>query len=243
MNAPAGTLSIVVPAFNEEHRLPETLARLTEYLVSTPWQWEVRVVDDGSTDDTAAVVTACSSRMPGIVLQRAPHRGKGAAVKAGLLASRAQYRFMCDADLSMPVHELARFLPPHADADVVIGSREGATARRIGEPLRRHAAGRVFNAIVRTLLRLDIADTQCGFKLFTGRAAERILPHVRVEGWAFDLEALVVARAAGLRVVELPIEWHYRERSQVSLVRDSVAMLGEAVRIRAREARGVYGEA
>jgi dolichyl-phosphate beta-glucosyltransferase len=240
--ASAPLLSIVVPAYNEERRLDSTLASLTTYLGSQPWDWEVRVVDDGSVDGTCAVVEASARTTPRIVLQREPHRGKGGAVKAGLLAAHGDFRFICDADLSMPVSELPRFLPPQLEHfDVAIGSREGFGARRIGEPLVRHLAGRLFNFAVQRLSVSGIEDTQCGFKMFTAAAVEAIFPLVQVDGWAFDIEVLSIARARGLRIVEVPIEWHYRRASQVSLLRDGVGMFRELIRIGARARRGAYG--
>lgn len=235
-------LSIVIPAFNEEARLGATLADVAEFLRGQPWDWEIRVVDDGSSDGTAAVVEAMARGEPRVVLQREPHRGKGGAVTAGLLAAHGDYRFICDADLSMPVRELPRFLPPRLTGfDVAIGSREGQGARRVGEPLVRHLAGRVFNYAVQRLMVPGLDDTQCGFKMFTAHAVERIFPLVTIDGWAFDIEVLFIARAHGLRIVEVPIEWHYRRASQVSLVRDGVAMITELLRIRARAWRGAYG--
>jgi dolichyl-phosphate beta-glucosyltransferase len=235
------SLSVVIPAYNEEARLGSTLSELQTYLQGTSWDWEVRVVDDGSADRTCAVVEEQTAKDTRIVLQREPHRGKGGAVRAGLLAARRAYRFICDADLSMPVAELARFLPPRlTDFDVAIGSREGHGARRIGEPLVRHLAGRAFNRVVQGLMVPGIDDTQCGFKMFTGRAAEAIFPHVTIDGWAFDIEVLHIARARGLRIVEVPIEWHYRRESQLSLVRDGIGMFRELLRIRGRARRGEY---
>ncbi|MEO7270681.1 MAG: dolichyl-phosphate beta-glucosyltransferase [Vicinamibacterales bacterium] len=232
------TLSVVVPAFNEQARLGATLVELCAYLRRQPWDWEIRVVDDGSTDATREVAAGHAAGEPRLVLQTEPHRGKGGAVKAGLLASRCAYRFICDADLSMPVGELPRFLPPVlTDFDVAIGSREGHQARRIGEPMIRHVAGRVFNFGVQRLMVPGINDTQCGFKMFTAAAVEAIFPHVQVDGWAFDIEALYLARRRGLRIVEVPIEWHYRRESRLSLVRDGAGMLGELLAIRARARR------
>ncbi len=248
------TLAVVIPAYNEQERIGRTVQVLAEYLGGLDLTWEIRVVDDGSLDDTARVVeetvrqaarsrsavASGSSRAP-IVLQREPHRGKGGAVKAGMLAAYAEWRFLCDADLSMPVDELARFLPPLLnDFDVAIGSREGKGARRVGEPLVRHLMGRVFNKTVQALVLPGIEDTQCGFKMFTARAADAIFPRVTVEGWAFDIEVLYAARALGLRVVEVPIEWHYHPESRVSMIRDSLGMLREVLRIRARVRRGEY---
>jgi dolichyl-phosphate beta-glucosyltransferase len=236
------SVAVVVPAFNEEHRLGATIAELADYLHDRGWDWEIRVVDDGSTDRTCGVVDACTSGEPRIVLQREPHRGKGGAVKAGLLRARGAFRFICDADLSMPVTELARFLPPVLPRfDVAIGSREGHGARRIGEPLTRHLAGRIFNYSVQRLMVPGINDTQCGFKMFTAAAVEAIFPLVRVDGWAFDIEVLYLARVKGLHIVEVPIEWHYRRESRLSLVRDGAGMLRELLAIRARARRGSYG--
>lgn len=235
------SVSIVIPAFNEAARLPGSLQEIRDYLRATPWDWEVRVVDDGSVDATADVVERASRAEPRFVLQREPHRGKGAAVKAGLLAARAEFRFICDADLSMPIRELARFLPPLlVGADVAIGTREGTGARRVGEPIRRHLVGRLFNYFVQTALLPGLNDTQCGFKLFVAAAVERVFPHVSVDGWSFDIEALYVARASGLRIVEVPIEWHYRRESRLSVARDGIGMVRELLHIRRRAKAGAY---
>jgi glycosyltransferase involved in cell wall biosynthesis len=236
------TLSVVIPAYNEERRLGATLTTVAAYLASQPWPWEIRVVDDGSRDRTAAIVEELSARDHRIVVQREPHRGKGGAVKAGVLAARGDYRFICDADLSMPIAELGRFLPPLlCDYDVAIGSREGVAARRVGEPMYRHLMGRMFNLGVRWLALPGIQDSQCGFKMFTGEAVQTIFPHVTVDGWAFDVEVLTIARQRRLRIVEVPIEWHYRRESQISMLRDGFAMLRELLQIRARAIRGFYG--
>jgi dolichyl-phosphate beta-glucosyltransferase len=233
------SLSIVIPAFNEERRIAGTLEQLDTFLRTQPWQWEIRVVDDGSRDGTAALVESFARANPRIVLQREPHRGKGGAVKAGMLASQAAYRFLCDADLSMPARELPRFLPPiAAEADISIGSRESAGARRVGEPWRRHITGRVFNWAIQAIAIRGIADTQCGFKMFTGRAADAVFANVTLDGWAFDVEALAIARAIGLTIVEVPIEWHHRPESQVSVRRDAWRMLADVWKVRARRRRG-----
>ena len=241
MTAAPADVSVVIPAFNEATRIGVTLGELERFLGAQSWGWEVRVVDDGSSDATASIVEDYQRRQPKIVLQREPHRGKGGAVRAGLLAASARFRFICDADLSMPVAELPRFLPPQlTDFDVAIGSREGAGARRVGEPAIRHIAGRIFNYAVQQLSVPGINDTQCGFKMFTAEAADAIFPHVSVDGWAFDIEVLTIARARGFRIVEVPIEWHYRRQSQLNLVRDGVGMLRELLRIRGKGRRGEY---
>jgi dolichyl-phosphate beta-glucosyltransferase len=236
----APTLSVIIPAYNEERGVRGTLRLLSAYLAAREWQWEVRVVDDGSTDGTRQIVEEFSRSEPRVVLQAEPHRGKGGAVRAGMLASRAAYRFMCDADLSMPVREIDRFMPPAFDTDVAIGSREGIGARRVGEPLFRHVAGRVFNSLVRFSTIRDIQDTQCGFKMFSAAAAETIFPRVTVEGWAFDIEVLYLARLHKLRVREIPIEWHFRADSRLRMGRDSITMLREVMRVRRRARRGDY---
>ncbi|HEV3484685.1 MAG TPA: dolichyl-phosphate beta-glucosyltransferase [Vicinamibacterales bacterium] len=233
-------LSIVIPAYNEETRLPATLEELRGFLAGSPWTWEIRIVDDGSRDRTADVASDAARSEPRIVVQREPHRGKGGAVKAGMLTAPGAYRFLCDADLSMPVFELPRFLPPKMTDDIAIGTREGLGARRVGEPLVRHLAGRAFNLLVQSLAVSGIEDTQCGFKMFTARAAEVIFPRVSVDGWAFDIEVLWIARERGFTVAQIPIEWHYHRESRLDLVRDGLGMLKDVLRIRARARRGEY---
>lgn len=238
--APANpSVSIVVPAFNEARRITATLESLCAHLRGTSWDWDVRVVDDGSADDTRRLVAAVAAVEPRVVIQAEPHRGKGGAVKAGLCAARGAYRFMCDADLSMPLHQLSRFLPGgDAGADVVIATREGLHAARVGEPAHRHLVGRGFNFAVQRLLLPGINDSQCGFKMFSAAAVEAIFPKVSVDGWAFDLEVLAIARAEGLRIVEVPIEWHYRADSHVRIARDAAGMFRDLLKVRRRARLG-----
>jgi dolichyl-phosphate beta-glucosyltransferase len=234
-------LAVVIPAFNEASLISTSLEQLAAFLQRWDWTWEICVVDDGSLDGTRGAVAAFSRTEPRVRLQAEPHRGKGGAVRAGMLGTDAAFRFLCDADLSMPVHELARFLPPAVDGyDVVIGSREGSGARRVGEPWRRHLAGRLFNAAVRWMALPGIHDTQCGFKLFTARAADAIFPLVTIEGWAFDIEVLAIARRQGLRILQVPIEWHYREASRLRLLPDGARMLRDLRAIRAATRGGAH---
>jgi glycosyltransferase involved in cell wall biosynthesis len=234
-------LSVIIPAMNEAERIGASLATLQAELPPSAGGWEIRVVDDGSTDETARIVEQAAARDPRIVLQREPHRGKGGALRAGLIAARGARRFMCDADLSMPISELPRFLAVvPAECDVAIGSREGAGAKRVGEPGHRHAMGRVFNLLVRASGLSGIQDTQCGFKMFTSRAVETIVPRLTLDGWAIDIEMLVIATRHRLRVREIPIEWHYRERSRVSPVWDSLRMSRDVLKIRLNARRGRY---
>jgi glycosyltransferase involved in cell wall biosynthesis len=235
------SLSVVVPAFNESECIGGTLAELRACLAEASFDWEIRVVDDGSTDETRAIVSRASADDPRVVLQAEPHRGKGGAVRAGMLAASGSRRFLCDADLSMPTRELPRFLELVPDScDIVVGSREGATALRVGEPSHRHAMGRGFNYLVRAILGLNVADTQCGFKLFSAGAADAVFQRVTIKGWAFDTEVLLIASRLGLHVRELPIEWHYRDKSHVVPMRDTILMAKDVVRIRLNAMKGQY---
>lgn len=242
MSARHVSLSVVIPAFNEAARIGETLEHLCAYVPTLVQDCEIRLVDDGSDDGTATIAEQIARRDGRVVVQREPHRGKGWAVRAGLLAATSELRFMCDADLSMPLGELPRFLAMvPSRCDVAIGSREAVGSRRVGEPTYRHAMGRVFSTLIRAMVLPGIGDTQCGFKLFTSQAVETVFPMMTISGWAFDVEALLMARRQGLRVQEVPIEWHYRENSKVSVVRDPVRMFRDLWKIRTNDRRGVYG--
>jgi len=233
--------SVVIPAFNEGGRIEQTLAELQRALPQFVPEWEIRVVDDGSSDDTASIVERAARRDPRIVLQSEAHRGKGATVRAGLLRATADLRFMCDADLSMPVAEIPRFLAVvPSECDVAIGTREGVGARRVGEPAYRHLLGRAFNSAVRAMVLPGIRDSQCGFKMFTADAVERIFPRTTLAGWAFDVEVLFMTRRLGLRLKEVPLEWHFREQSRVSAIRDSLGMFRDLRTIRRNARRGLY---
>ncbi len=237
-------LSIVVPAYNEAARILASLERVVEYLSTRPYAWEVVVVDDGSSDDTRALVAEFAARHPGVRLLERPHRGKGGAMKAGMLAATGQFRFMCDADLSMPIEQVERFLPPQTEgADVVVGSREAAGARRLGEPWRRHLMGRFYNWLVRALAVRGLQDTQCGFKCFRGAVAADLFGRQTLDGFAFDVEVLFLARKAGMVVREVGIDWHYRQQSRVRPLRDSAAMTRDLLKIRWRSLTGRYGRA
>ena len=236
-------LSVVIPAYNEEGRLPDTLATLNDYLSRQDYSWEVFVADDGSEDGTATVVREFAVSHPGFCVETFPHLGKGAVVKQGMLAANGEYRFLCDADLSMPVEFLERLLPRVAPvADVVIGSREAEGARRIGEPPNRRLMGRVFNAFTRMLTTPGIADTQCGFKVFTAQAADALFPQQTLDGFAFDAEILFLARKRGFTIVETGIDWHYRAESKVRPFRDGWRTLRDLLLIRWRWLTQRYGQ-
>ncbi|MBF8266810.1 MAG: hypothetical protein HW388_318 [Dehalococcoidia bacterium] len=234
-------LSVVIPAYNEEGRIALTLEAVVRYTQGQGYTWEVIVADDGSLDETASLVEAAARENPGIRLLRLNHGGKGWAVKSGMLEARGQYRFLADADLSMPIEHLERFLPPHlTDFDIAIGSREAPGARRFHEPMRRHLLGRVFNGMVRMLAVRGISDTQCGFKGFTAQAAETLFPLQRSHGFGFDVEVLFLARKLGMRVVEVPIDWHYHGGSKVRPWRDGLLMSRDLLSVRWNDLRGRY---
>ena len=235
-------LSVVIPAYNEEGRLPETLTTLNEYLIGRAYTWEVVVADDGSEDSTAAIVQGFGRIHPGFRVHTFPHLGKGAAVKQGMLVACGEYRFLCDADLSMPIEMLGRLLPPDgAAADVVIGSRESAGARRLGEPRSRWLMGRVFNGFTRLLATPGISDTQCGFKVFKSEAAVALFSAQTLDGFAFDAEILFLARKRGFTTAEVGIDWHYRAESKVRPFRDGWRTLRDLILVRWRWLTRKYG--
>lgn len=226
-------LSLVIPAYNEESRLESTLQQVCAWLSRQDFAWEVVVADDGSVDATAAIVSAHSRNDPRVRLVSLEHRGKGWAVRQGMLAAAGEYRFLCDADLSMPAEQIGRFLPPAtADADILLGSRELPDSRRIGEPARRHWLGRIFNLAIQVLALPGLRDTQCGFKCFKAETTLPLFRRQRLDGFAFDVEILFMARRAGLELREIPIDWHYREGSKVRPLRDALAMARDVLKIR-----------
>lgn len=230
-------LSVVIPAYNESRRVLDTLQRCSARLRECVPSWELIVVDDGSHDDTRDIVARVAERDARVRLIAAAHGGKGAAVRRGMLAARGQWCFFADADLSMDLDQLPRFFA--ADADVAIASREAPGARRIGEPWSRHAIGRVFNLFVRLVAVPGINDTQCGYKLFTARAVQQLFPIARLNGFAFDVELLYLARQAGLRIREVPVTWSYRPGSRVRVLTGLIAFL-QILEIRWNDLLGRY---
>ena len=234
-------LSIIIPAYNEERRLPTTLPQVAAFVEAQDYDVEVLVVDNASTDRTAEIVQEFAARYPFISLLREERRGKGAAVKKGMLAGRGEFLFICDADLAMPIEEVRKFLPPVlTDFDVAIASREAPGARRYNEPFYRHLMGRVFNLIVRLLAVPGIQDTQCGFKCFRREVARDLFAVQTLDGFGFDVEILYVARRRGYRIVEVPINWYYGENSRVNPLRDAWRMFREVLQVRRNGKRGLY---
>lgn len=234
-------LSVVIPAYNEEQRLPESLPEIIRFVQQQDYTIEVIVVDDGSADRTAEIVREFQAQAPFVELIQVEHGGKGHAVKAGMLRACGDYLFLCDSDLSMPIAEVNKFLPSVVgEYDVAIASREVAGARRYHEPAYRHLMGRVFNLVVRLLAVHGIHDTQAGFKCFRRGAAQEIFRLQTIKGWGFDVECLFIAQRRGMRVVEVPINWYYKERSQIRPFQDTYRMLVEVLKVRINACRGVY---
>lgn len=235
-------ISVVIPAYNEADRIPETLSRVVKYLTGLGRTHEVIVVDDGSTDETASLVDEFARESGAAVrLIRRPHAGKGAAVRAGMLSARGRFRLLCDADLSMPAEGFDRFIPLlEAGVPVVIGSREVPGARRYNEPAHRHLMGRVYNRIVQLLVLPGIEDTQCGFKGFRAEAALELFGRQTLNGFGFDVEILFIARRLGYAVKEVPVEWHYMPGSKVKPLRDTWRMFRDAVKVRLNALCGRY---
>jgi glycosyltransferase involved in cell wall biosynthesis len=237
-------VSVIVPTLNEERDIDSFLTRVSRALDARGGAWEILVVDDGSSDRTPSLVERWSDRDRRIRLLRGAHRGKGSAIRRGMLAARGAWRMMADADLSVAPQDWPVFLDATNDrtaADIVIGSREAPGGRRIGEPLSRHLFGRVFNWIVQLLAVPGIHDTQCGFKLLSQRAAETLVPHLTIEGFAFDVELLYLARRSGLRIREVGVVWTCRTESRVRMSR-GLAAFADIARIRWRDLRGRYDE-
>lgn len=238
-------ISVVIPAFNEQERLPATLDAVLAHLEQGDWSgFEILVVDDGSTDATRAIAEGFAGRHPQVrVLANPGNRGKGFSVRHGMLRSEGDWVLFTDADLSAPIAELDKLMRAVDEhrADVAIGSRAlDRSLIGVHQSWYREQAGRVFNLMVRLLVGLPFWDTQCGFKLFSARAAREVFRRVRLEGFGFDVEALFIARRLGFRVVEVPVRWNHVEGTKVHLWRDSVRMFLDILRVRLNQLRGLY---
>ena len=232
MSASAIDLSVVIPAYNEASRLGETLSRVLAYLERRGKPFEVLVVDDGSADHTVEVAQEFAHR--GVwVLELARNRGKGAALRHGVVASSGAMVLLTDADLSTPIQEVERLEPRLRDADVVLGSRSVEGSRiEVHQPPHREMMGKIFNLLIRLLGFGDFKDTQCGFKLLRGDAAREIFPALSVERFAYDVELVWEAQRRGLRVVEVGVEWHNSPVSRVRPWQDAPQMFLDVLRIR-----------
>ncbi len=233
-------LSIVIPAHNEESRLPLALGQVFGFLEKQAYTSEVLVVENGSTDRTLEVAREFSQSHPGLRLLHEDTPGKGRAVQRGMQAALGDYRFFTDADFSMPVEQINRFLPPACICDIAIASREAAGAVRYGEPEFRHLTGRVYNFFIRWLVLPGLQDTQCGFKCFRSGVAADIFPHLTLSGWSFDVELLAIARRRGFKIVEIGIPWYYNPGSKLNVLQNSWRMFLDLLQIRRNLRRRAY---
>ncbi len=228
-------LEVIIPAYNEEERLGRTLARIAEYYSAQDYTWRCAVVNDGSKDGTADIVMGVAATDPRFrLLEYGGNRGKGFAVRYGVLRSNADRILFCDADLATPQEETEKLLAAmDGGAPVAIGSRPlKDSALEIRQPWYREQLGRAFNKVVQMLCVKGIDDTQCGFKMFTAAAAEDIFNRCKLDGFGFDFEAMMIARDLGYQIAEVPIRWSHQEGSKVVLLRDGPRMLRDLVKLR-----------
>ena len=234
-------LSIIIPAYNEEKRLPDTLEQVFDFLKKQSFTSEVIVVENGSTDKTFEIAQGFMEQYNNLCVIQS-ERGKGAAVRRGMLEAKGIYRFMCDADLSMPVEEITKFIPPAVNNfDITIASREAKGAVRYNEPPYRHLGGRAINFLIQLFILPGLNDTQCGFKCFSAKVADDIFALQTLNGWSFDIEMLYVARRHKYKILEIPIHWIHHPETKVNAVRDAIRMIQDIFRIRVNALRGMYG--
>ena len=234
-------LSIIIPAHNEERRLPKTLEQVVRFAASQSFETEILIVENGSLDRTLEVGEEYASRHPGIV--RVLHNelpGKGRAVQMGMLAATGAYRFFADADFSMPPSEITRFIPPAVDIPIAIASREAPGAVRYNEPYYRHITGRIFNSLIRMLVLPALNDTQCGFKMFRADVASDLFQRQTLMGWSFDVELLYIASRRNFPILEIPIPWYFNPESKINVWRDSWRMFIDLLTIRKNGRMGLY---
>jgi dolichyl-phosphate beta-glucosyltransferase len=238
------SISIVIPAYNEQTRLPETLRRVTQYLQESDWAFrEILVVDDGSTDATADAATAIARANPEIQVLRNPgNRGKGYSVRHGMLKARGEWRLFSDADLSAPIEELEKLWceVEKGTEEIAIGSRAlDRSLIGVHQPGYRESMGRIFNAVMRAATGLHISDTQCGFKLFRGDVAEEVFSRQTLERFGFDAEVLYIAVQRGYHIAEVPVRWNHVEGSKVGML-TGIHAFEELLEIRLNSLRGNY---
>jgi dolichyl-phosphate beta-glucosyltransferase len=225
-------LVVIVPAYNEEPRLAKSLNRIREYLAQQEYEWSVLVVDDGSTDSTADIALRFANEDARFLLASyRPNKGKGHAVRTGMMQGDGDWLLLCDADLAAPIEEVEKLFA--VEKPIAIGSRPLKESNlEIRQPWWREFAGRMFNFAVQALSIRGIKDTQCGFKLFSRQAAKDIFPRCRFDGFSYDFEALMIGRRLGYEIAEVPIRWSHQEGSKVRLVRDGLRMLRDLLVLR-----------
>jgi dolichyl-phosphate beta-glucosyltransferase len=234
---PSGSVSIVIPVYNEARRLPPTLKELERWTAGCAWPVEVIIVVEPSTDGTGEIAADAAARQPNLrVIANPEHRGKGFAVRTGMLAATGDLVFYMDCDLSVPLRDVeafVRYFDEHSDADVIYGNRQHADSRiTVRQSWLRQRMGQVFNGVLRRLTLTGVHDTQCGFKAFRRPAAQAIFSRQKLDGFAFDVEVLLLAQKLGYHISDLPVEWRNSPESKVRLIRDSLTMLRDAWQIR-----------
>jgi glycosyltransferase involved in cell wall biosynthesis len=237
--------SIVIPAYNESARIPATLESVIAAIRANQWNAEVIVVNDGSTDSTAQLVSEIALQAPEVRLIENPgNRGKGYSVRSGVLQAHGEIVMFTDADLSAPMEEAGRlFAAIAAGADIAIGSRWLESGRQTHrQPLYRQFFGRCFNAVCRMVMHLPFADTQCGFKAFTRAAAQTVFQLQTIERWGFDPEILFIAIKRGYSIVEVPVSWAHDARTRMSYLKDGMQMLKELALVRWNALTGQYSK-
>lgn len=229
-------LSIVIPAYNEAERLPETLAVLRDWVEQQPFSIEVLIVDDGSSDDTTKVVSATTRRFPALrLIKLEQNQGKGGAVREGMLQAKGQFRLFTDADNSTPISEINKLLPYTEQYEVIIGSRYLEPGSiKVKQPWKRRVLSRFGNKLIQLWALPGIVDTQCGFKLFSAKAAHDIFPRQEMRGWSFDVEILTIAQQLGYAIKEVPVDWYDARQSKLRAVRSGKQFLRDLRIIRGR---------
>ena len=238
------SISIVVPAYNEQARLPETIRRIQDYLSRSEWVfYEILIVDDGSADGTVAVASEFASENPNVRVLRNPgNRGKGYSVRHGMMEARGEWRLFTDADLSAPIEEIERLWAAmeRDGSEVAIGSRAlDRSLIGVHQPGMRESAGRIFNSVMKSVVGLPIADTQCGFKLFQGAASREIFSRQTQERFGFDVEILFIAKKHGYRISEVPVRWSHVEGSKVGML-TGLHAFSELAAVRWNDLTGKY---
>ncbi|MBQ4512378.1 MAG: glycosyltransferase family 2 protein [Anaerolineaceae bacterium] len=234
-------LSLIIPVYNEEKRLPDSISKIRAFVDTVPYSVEVLFVANGCTDKSYEMVSEYQDQYPYVQAVYEKSAGKGNAVKRGMMKACGSYRMFADVDFAMPITEVSKFIPPELpDCQVAIASRTAAGSVRKDEPLIRRLSSRVFNFVVDMILHLGIRDTQCGFKCFSAEAAEKIFSLQRINGWAFDAEILFIAKKLGYRITEIPVVIQYEENSKIKLWSAVPKMLMEILQVRKNDRSGMY---
>lgn len=244
-------LSVVIPAYNEEPNFEKgTVSEVPAFLEKQDYTYEILIVDDGSSDNTASLAQDFAKKHNNVRVIKNPHEGKAATVKTGVEEAKGDYILFTDFDQATPIHEVERLLPYFSEYDIVIGSRQLPGAKREKEPMHRHIMGLVFNILVQIIAVRGIWDTQAGFKCFKAQVAKELFGQLRVYGkakkvqgalvTAFDVELLFIAKKRGFKIKEVPIIWHHVSTSRVNPIKDSLRMLRDVIKIRLNDFRGVY---